>query len=80
MSGRITLTPTWRRYNGDEQRVQRAMARERFILPKGTSVFMPCTRHAKSDNIGEKIDIAIAAIEDANKAKLEGVFQNITFN
>ena len=55
------------------------MARERFILPEGSS-FYALHEARNADNIGEKIDIAIAAIEDANKAKLEGVFQNITFN
>ena len=66
-------------YDGNEERVQRAMARERFILPEGSS-FYALHEARNADNIGEKIDIAIAAIEDANKAKLEGVFQNITFN
>lgn len=31
-------------------------------------------------SIGELIDIALAAIEDANKEKLDGVFRNISFN
>ena len=66
-------------YDGNEERVQRAMARERFILPEGSS-FYALHEAREADNIGERIDIAIAAIEDANKAKLEGVFQNITFN
>ena len=66
-------------YNGNQERIDRAMARERFILPKDCS-FYALYDNRNAENIGEKIDIAIAAIEDANKAKLEGVFQNITFN
>lgn len=66
-------------YNDNEERVERAMRRKRFILPVGTS-FYALHEARNADNIGELIDIAIAAIEDANKAKLEGVFQNITFN
>src|SRR5262249_19819589 len=31
-------------------------------------------------NIGELINIALQKIEDANRAKLEGVFRNIDFN
>ena len=38
------------------------------------------TTQKDADNIGELIDIALRAIEDANKAKLEGVFRNISFN
>jgi len=35
---------------------------------------------ARRVSIGELIDIALAAIEDANKEKLDGVFRNISFN
>src|ERR1039457_2936237 len=31
-------------------------------------------------NVGELINVALEQIEDANKAKLEGVFRNIDFN
>ena len=33
-----------------------------------------------SPNIGELINMALEAIEDSNRAKLEGVFRNIDFN
>lgn len=33
-----------------------------------------------ADNLGELINIALDAIEEANKAKLEGVFRSIDFN
>ena len=66
-------------YNDNQERVNRAMARERFILPEDCS-FYALYENRNAENIGEEIDIAIAKIEEVNKAKLEGVFQNITFN
>ena len=67
------------RYNGDEERVARAMARERFSLPPGCD-FDHLHAQRKQPDIGERINKALAAIEDSNKAKLEGVFRNIDFN
>jgi type I restriction enzyme M protein len=66
-------------YKGDKERVKRRLARERFILPDGCDFY---TLHDKraADNIGELINTALEQIEDANKAKLEGVFRNIDFN
>jgi len=66
-------------YKGDEERVVRAMARERFSLPDGCD-FDSLFAQRKQADIGERINKALAAIEDANKAKLEGVFRNIDFN
>lgn len=68
-----------KRYNGDESRVARAMARERFTLPEECS-FDHLYAQRKQPNIGERINKALAKIEDENKAKLEGVFRNIDFN
>lgn len=68
-----------RKYEGDRERIARAMARERFSLPKDSDFhFLAANR--KADNLGELINIALTAIEDANKTKLEGVFRNIDFN
>lgn len=67
------------RYKGDKERVTRAMSRERFTLPAG-SAFEALVRQRTADNLGEVINIALTGIEDANKAKLEGVFRNIDFN
>lgn len=60
-------------------RIRRRLERERFTLPEGASFW---DIHAKRDepNIGEQINMALEAIEEANKAKLEGVFRNIDFN
>ena len=67
------------RYNGDMVRVERAMKRERFVIPdEGTFDYLYERRDAA--NVGEIINIALEKIEDANKSKLEGVFRNIDFN
>ncbi len=67
------------RYRGNAERVARAMARERFVLPEGSDFDYLYAQRAQAD-IGERINKALAAIEDANKGKLEGVFRNIDFN
>jgi type I restriction enzyme M protein len=66
-------------FQGDAERVKRRLARERFIMPDGCDFY---TLHAKRNepNIGEIINVALEALEDANKAKLENVFRNIDFN
>jgi type I restriction enzyme M protein len=74
-----TLQGYTERYAGDADRIQRAMARERFVLPE-ESAFDHLYAQRKQSDIGERINKALAAIEDANKAKLEGVFRNIDFN
>jgi type I restriction enzyme M protein len=70
-----------KQYGDDDERIQRKMERERFVLPKGTS-FYDLYEQRNADNIGELINIALEAIEEhpANKAKLDGVFRNIDFN
>lgn len=71
------------KYKGDETRVERAMSRERFVLPeKADFDYLYENRESKrgEKSIGELMDEALAAIEDANKEKLEGVFRNISFN
>ncbi|MGY4408543.1 type I restriction enzyme M protein [Bradyrhizobium sp. LB7.1] len=67
------------RYGDDEARLLRRMDRERFVLPKGAS-FQDVWEIKDADNLGELIDIALDSIEEANKAKLDGVFRNISFN
>jgi type I restriction enzyme M protein len=67
------------RYKGDAARVERSMARERFVLPEECD-FAHLYAQRKQPDIGERINKALAGIEDANKAKLEGVFRNIDFN
>lgn len=82
-----------KKYKGDEQRVQRALDRERFVMPivelhdkngtieeTFTASFDSLYERRTRSNIGELINIALEAIEDANKTKLENVFRNIDFN
>ncbi|NLF77121.1 MAG: type I restriction-modification system subunit M [Chloroflexi bacterium] len=63
----------------DPERIKRRMARERFVLPDGTDYYS-LYEQRNAVNLGEVIDKALAAIEEANKKKLEGVFRNISFN
>ncbi|MBL8643194.1 MAG: type I restriction-modification system subunit M [Rhodospirillaceae bacterium] len=68
-----------KQFGGDDVRIRRRMERERFVLPKGAS-FYDLFEKRNEANIGELINIALEKIEDANRAKLEGVFRNIDFN
>ena len=82
-----------KRYQGDKIRVERALNRERFIMPtvelkdqEGNveesfpASFDSLYERRTRSNIGELINIALEAVEDANKTKLENVFRNIDFN
>lgn len=66
-------------FGGDDARIRRRLERERFILPEGAS-FYDLYEQRNEANIGELINVALERIEDANRAKLEGVFRNIDFN
>jgi type I restriction enzyme M protein len=68
-----------KRYGGDKARVERAMSRERFFLPEDCD-FDHLHALRNQPEIGELINISLQQIEDANRAKLEGVFRNIDFN
>ncbi len=59
--------------------VQRRLERERFLLPEGCD-FDSLYAARDADNLGERIDQALWDIEDANKAKLEGVLHTVSFN
>lgn len=68
-----------RKYNGDAERVRRAMERERFVVPE--SAYFDTLYSARFEsNIGDRINKALEALEDANKTKLESVFRNVDFN
>lgn len=66
-------------YGNDPVRIKRKMERERFVLPENCDFDSIYTKRDAS-NIGEVINLALEGIEEANKAKLEGVFRNIDFN
>src|SRR5436309_1581144 len=61
-----------KKYDGDKVRVERALSRERFIVPKGCD-FDTLYSKRREANIGELINTALETIEDANKSKLENV-------
>lgn len=67
------------RYKGDETRVRRQLDRDKFKLPKGAS-FTELYAQRNESNLGEIINVALEAIEEANKTKLKDVFRNIDFN
>lgn len=67
------------KYNNDKQRVERALRNERFAVPEH-STFDYLYEQRNAANLGELINIGLEALEDANRAKLEGVFRNIDFN
>lgn len=66
-------------YGKDPVRIKRKMERERFVLPENCD-FDYIYNKRDASNIGEIINLALEGIEEANKAKLEGVFRNIDFN
>lgn len=83
-----------KQYGDDEVRIRRKLERERFILPmvefkdpetgKLVDTFLAdyysLFERRNSANLGELFNIVLDHIEEANKAKLEGVFRNIDFN
>ena len=83
-----------KRYGGDQERVARAMSRERFVLPPEADFdYLYSMREVKQitriedgeekpqpTSIGELINIALEKIEDENSGKLDNVFRNVDFN
>ena len=82
-----------KKYKGDSTRIERAMSRERFVIPtvklyddddkeidSFPATFDSLYERRSESNIGQLINIVLEHIEDANKAKLSNVFRNIDFN
>jgi type I restriction enzyme M protein len=72
------------KYDGNEDRVKRALERERFIVPDESS-FDFLYDNRSNPKIGEMINHALAELEEANREKLGGhdgsnIFRNIDFN
>ncbi|WP_369769463.1 type I restriction-modification system subunit M [Flavobacterium sp. WC2416] len=72
------------KYNGDQARTDRALKMERFQVPEHCS-FDDLYENRNEANIGERINIALADLEEANREKLSsedgsGIFRNIDFN
>lgn len=68
-----------KRYDGDEQRIKRALSRERFVLDE-QSTFDYLYSKRNDAEIGEIINKALERLENENTGKLRGVFRNIDFN
>jgi type I restriction enzyme M protein len=68
-----------KKYSGDNLRIERAMARERFIVDEEAS-FDYLHAHRNDSDIGQIINTVLESIEDANKTKLHNVFRNLDFN
>jgi type I restriction enzyme M protein len=66
-------------YGDDDRRIRRQLSFERFVLPENSDYYT-LYKQRNAANVGELINIALEAIEEANKEKLEGVFRNIDFN
>lgn len=66
------------KYNGDAQRIERALKHERFIVPENCTFDYIYSK--RGENLGEVINIALDGIQEENHSKLDGVFRNIDFN
>lgn len=66
-------------FKGDKERIGRRLARERFVMPEGCT-FYDLFDQRNATNVGEVINTTLEKIEDANRAKLQGVFRNIDYN
>lgn len=67
------------KYNGDAERIERAMKHERFKVPEECS-FEYIYEKRNEPDLGDIINIALENLEDANRSKLEKVFRNINYN
>ena len=67
------------RFDGDEQRIDRAMSREPFVLDE-KAAFDYLYENRTDTQIGQKINVALSAIEERNGSKLRNVFRAIDFN
>lgn len=73
------LSELEQQYEGNQERIARALKRERFVLPEHCA-YDYIYRQRNEPNIGEIINRALHDIEEYNKEKLDGVFRNIDFN
>jgi type I restriction enzyme M protein len=82
-----------KRYKGRRVQIERALSRERFVIPqieirddlgnreeRFAAIFDSLYKRRTRSNIGEVINLLLAGIEDANKSKLHNLFRNIDFN
>ena len=67
------------KYNDNQERLQKAMSRQKFILDEQCS-FEYMLQQKEVPNLGEIINKALEKIEEDNPEKLEGIFRKIDFN
>jgi len=68
-----------KQYDGDFNRVERAMSRERFVIDESSSFYYLYEKRNDAE-IGQKINVALSYIEEHNSGKLRNVFRSIDFN
>lgn len=74
------------KYGDKEALIRRKLARERFVLPEGTSFYHVRDTYRSAPDLGDRINKALQKIEDENGLKLKdtngqaSVFRNIDFN
>ncbi len=68
------------KYGDNPELIRRKLARDRFVLPEGASFYDVKRNHYHDADLGDHINKALTAIEDANKQKLDGVFRDVDFN
>lgn len=68
-----------KQYGDNAERIERAMSRERFTI-SDTATFSFLYDNRNDTEIGQKINTALADIEDKNSGKLRNVFRAIDFN
>ncbi|MGV8019294.1 MAG: type I restriction-modification system subunit M [Ignavibacteria bacterium] len=66
-------------YKGDKVRIERALKRERFIVPDESS-FDYIFDSRNKVNVGEIINEAIEKLKEENAGKLDDVFRDVDFN
>lgn len=68
-----------KKYDGDQERIARALGRERFIIDKDCT-FDYLYDYRNRNEIGQDINVALSKIEEQNSSKLRNVFRAIDFN
>jgi len=67
------------RYQGNKERIKRALARERFVVSK-KSTFDYLYSKRNVPEVGTEINKVLEKLEEDNPGKLRNVFRNIDFN
>lgn len=68
-----------KKYNGNEIRIKRALARERFVVSE-ESTFDYLYSKRNAPEVGAEINKALEKLEEDNPGKLRNIFRNIDFN